>query len=179
MRSRYLIDTGDWAGDAAALTADLSAVPVAQFERDYVDAFAALRQAQRDVPAGGVERAEQSAARVRAAIDEAGLPAKHPSRQALQIHLDQLHGLQALRRGDAEAALAILRKAAADETALPYEFGPPTIHKPGNELLGEVLLELGRPTEAAAAFDAALELAPGRVLSIQGRQRVSARPAGG
>jgi len=179
MRSRYLIDTGDWSGEAAALTADLSAVPLAQFERDYVDAFAALRQAQRDVPAGVVEQAEQSAARVQAAIDEAGLPARHPSRQALQIHLDQLHGLQALRRGDAEAALTILRKAAADETALPYEFGPPTIRKPGNELLGEVLMELGRAAEAAAAFDAALELAPGRTLSVQGRQRAKVRAAGG
>lgn len=171
MRARYLIDTGDGAGEVAAMTADLSAVPVAEFERDHVDAFMALRRPPSEAAEGLVERAERSATRVRAAIDAAGLPAKHPSRQALQIHLDQLHGLQALRRGDIEAALAILRKAAADETALPYEFGPPTIRKPGNELLGEVLLELGRAKEAAAAFDAALELAPGRVQSVQGRRR--------
>ena len=171
MRARYLIDTGDWTNEAASLTADLSAVPAAEFARDYVDALAALRQSQREVPAGVVEKAEASARRVRAAIDAAGLPAKHPSRKALQIHVDQLQGLQALRRGDRDVALATLRQAAADETALPYEFGPPTILKPSNELLGEVLLELGRPAEAAAAFDAALELAPGRVMSLHGRQR--------
>jgi len=75
--------------------------------------------------------------------------------KALQIHVDQLHGLQALRRGDSEGALVKLRQAAADETALPYEFGPPMIRKPSNEQLGEVLLELGRAKEAVAAFDAA------------------------
>lgn len=176
MRSRYLIDSGDWGGEMEALSADLSAVPLAQFERDYVDAYVALRQPKRDLPPRIVERAEASAARVLAAIDAAGLPAKHPSRKSLQIHLAQLRGLLTLREGDAEAALTMLRQAAADEIALPYEFGPPTIRKPSNELLGEVLLELERPAEAVAAFEAALELAPGRVQSMQWRElAVSAR----
>jgi hypothetical protein len=121
-----------------------------------------------------VERAERSAAKVITAIDEAGLPPRHPARKVLQLHVDQLHGLQQLRDGKTEAGLATLRQAAADETALPYEFGPPTILKPGNELLGEVLLELGRPADARQAFDAALQLAPGRLQSLEGRKRSQA-----
>jgi tetratricopeptide (TPR) repeat protein len=177
-RARYLIDTNDWSSDVAAWSVDASKVPVAEFIRDYVDALAALRQRERAVPAGLVERAERSAAKMAASIDECGLPPKHPSRKVLQLHLDQLHGLQQLREGKAESGLALLRQAAADETALPYEFGPPTILKPGNELLGEVLLELGKPAEARAAFDAALALAPGRVLSVEGRKRSAAAPGG-
>lgn len=173
MRSRYLIDTQDWNGAMAMVSADLSAVPLAEFERDYVGALAALRQPGGEPRTGPLEQAQQSAAKVLAAIDEAGLPPLHPSRKAVQIHLDQLSGLMALRRGEREAGLAILRRAAADEIAMPYDFGPPVIRKPSNELLGEVLLELGQPAEARAAFDAALELAPGRVLSLEGRKRSS------
>ncbi|HEV8689435.1 MAG TPA: hypothetical protein VGQ91_03995 [Ideonella sp.] len=173
-RARYLIDSGDWNGEVASWTVDVAKVPVAEFMRDHVDALAALRQRDRAVPAGLVERAERSAAKVITAIDEAGLPPKHPARKVLQLHVDQLHGLQQLRDGKTEAALATLRQAAADETALPYEFGPPTILKPGNELLGEVLLELGRPADARQAFDAALQLAPGRLQSLEGRKRSQA-----
>ena len=32
--------------------------------------------------------------------------------------------------------------------ALPFEFGPPFVDKPTHELLGEILLEAGRPQAA-------------------------------
>jgi cytochrome c-type biogenesis protein CcmH/NrfG len=48
------------------------------------------------------------------------------------------------------------------------EFGPPSLDKPANELLGEVLLEVGRAREARAAFEAAQVLAPGRRQSLVG-----------
>jgi Tetratricopeptide repeat len=65
------------------------------------------------------------------------------------------------------------------EESLPLEFGPPDIVKPSNELLGEVLLEAGRPEEALAAFEAALALAPGRALSLRGRDRAAAGAGAG
>jgi cytochrome c-type biogenesis protein CcmH/NrfG len=48
------------------------------------------------------------------------------------------------------------------------EFGPPSLDKPANELLGEVLFEQGRAKEACAAFEAAQVLAPGRGQSLIG-----------
>ena len=48
------------------------------------------------------------------------------------------------------------------------EFGPPSLDKPANELLGEVLLDLGQPQEARTAFEAAQVLAPGRGQSLIG-----------
>jgi tetratricopeptide (TPR) repeat protein len=52
--------------------------------------------------------------------------------------------------------------------------GPPVV-PPARELLGELLLELGRLPEAAAAFDAALLRTPGRSAALLGRARTAAR----
>ncbi|HXV87174.1 MAG TPA: tetratricopeptide repeat protein, partial [Gemmatimonadales bacterium] len=54
---------------------------------------------------------------------------------------------------------------------------PPVVVKPTHELLGEVLLGLGRASEAQQAFTRALELAPKRALSLRGLGRAAA--AGG
>jgi hypothetical protein len=40
--------------------------------------------------------------------------------------------------------------------------------KPSHELLGEVLLQVGQPAEAAAAFDTCLVRMPNRARSLQG-----------
>ena len=57
---------------------------------------------------------------------------------------------------------------AAEAAALPVDFGPPDLVKPPRELLGEWLLEDGRPAEASRAFEAALAATPGRLLSLRG-----------
>ncbi len=73
-----------------------------------------------------------------------------------------------LKRGRSKEGLALLSEAAAGERASPMEFGPPSLDKPANELLGEVLLELGRAKEACTAFEAAQVMAPGRGQSLIG-----------
>jgi tetratricopeptide (TPR) repeat protein len=78
-----------------------------------------------------------------------------------------------LDRGNTEAALALLDRAAAAEAALPMDFGPPAIVKPSHELYGEVLLGLGRPQEARAQFEKALARAPRRSLALAGLVRAA------
>ena len=53
------------------------------------------------------------------------------------------------RTGD---AIALMREATALEDAMPVEFGPPADVKPAHELLGEILLQAGRPREAEREF---------------------------
>jgi len=72
------------------------------------------------------------------------------------------------RRAD---ALALAREAAEAEAALPMEFGPPDVVKPGFELLGELLLAAGDERGAQAAFERSLALAPNRLRSRQGLAR--------
>jgi tetratricopeptide (TPR) repeat protein len=65
-------------------------------------------------------------------------------------------------------------KAAADldDAAEKHPVTPGSI-LPAREQLGELLLELGRPAEARAAFQAALEQAPNRRVAIDGLARAA------
>jgi tetratricopeptide (TPR) repeat protein len=94
-----------------------------------------------------------------------------PRRRA--VILAQAEALAELRAGRAEAGLAALRRAAETERSLPAEFGPPLVEKPSFELLGDELLRLGRRAEAQEAYRAALALAPGRRLSLEGLRRTA------
>ena len=81
-----------------------------------------------------------------------------------------------LRQADGAAgeAVALMRRATALEDAMPVEFGPPADVKPAHELLGEILLQAGRPREAQREFARQLQLAPKRALSLRGLGRAAA-----
>ena len=88
----------------------------------------------------------------------------------------QLEALAAGARGDHARMLAGLEGAARASDSLPPPIGPPS-SLPTHELLGEALLEAGRPAEAAAAYKRALELRPNRSTALLGLAR--ARSAAG
>jgi len=88
--------------------------------------------------------------------------------EAAEVMRKSLLALIGLDRGNAEQALALMDEATAAEDAMPLEYGPPTIVKPSHELYGEVLMRLGRPDEARAQFEKALQRAPRRSLSLAG-----------
>jgi predicted Zn-dependent protease len=85
----------------------------------------------------------------------------------------EMAALIARGSGAGSAALAILQTAAEAELALPAPLGLPAPIKPAPELLGEVLLEAGRPREASAAFESALKRHPNRSLSVLGLARAA------
>ncbi len=71
-------------------------------------------------------------------------------------------------------AVAILQAAAQSEAQLPAPLGLPEPIKPAPELLGDVLIELGRGAEAVEPFELALRRNPNRSLSVLGLARASA-----
>jgi tetratricopeptide (TPR) repeat protein len=83
----------------------------------------------------------------------------------------ELAGLVSLAGGQRADALARLEEAATLERALPPPLGPARPVKPASELLGEVLLELGRPRDAVPLFTRTLERYPNRSLSLLGLGR--------
>lgn len=87
----------------------------------------------------------------------------------------QLEALSLLLGGDTVAAIERAREAARVEESLSVDFGPPVVAKPPRELLGEILLGLGRAREAREEFERALARAPGRALSLQGLARSAAK----
>jgi tetratricopeptide (TPR) repeat protein len=169
MRSRYLIDSGEWSGPVAGMKVNVEDLISAEFTRDWTDAYGAVRFGKLDAATtAAIARSKDSTKRYVAAATAAGVTYADSALSMPRIEEQQLDGLLLLKRGRTKEALALLSEAAAGERAIPMEFGPPSLDKPANELLGEVLLELGRAQEACKAFEAAQVLAPGRGQSLIG-----------
>ena len=93
--------------------------------------------------------------------------------QAAEIMEKELEALLRKAEGKDDEAVRLMKEAARAEDAMSFEVGPPGIVKPSHELLGELLLEIGRPAESRKQFDAALARAPGRALSLLGLARAA------
>ena len=79
--------------------------------------------------------------------------------------------------GRREAALELMRSAAALEDAVEKHPVTPGAIVPARELLGDLLLELGKPSEALAEYETSLKSAPNRFHGIAGAWK-AARSAG-
>ena len=89
-----------------------------------------------------------------------------------QIAAQLLEGALSAGRGD--DAVLRMQEAVALERELPPPMGPPRPIKPASELFGEILLELGKPREAAVEFERALARWPNRSPALLGLARASA-----
>jgi tetratricopeptide (TPR) repeat protein len=147
----------------------------ARFTLAYADAFDAYRR-------GDAAAVREAATRLRALqkAKEADAHAEHTGMymnmnpngpQRMAIIIQQVGAMEMAAAGRREEAVAELRKAAAAEQAMPFDFGPPFIEKPTLELLGDQLLAMKRAAEAAEAYRAALARAPGRTAAADGLSR--------
>jgi tetratricopeptide (TPR) repeat protein len=176
MRAQFLIDTQLWNDDAVRWTLPAGDYPMAETAFDYTNALAAIRR-------GDLASAREAATRVESEgqrslawmkqqkMDDAGM------REVPPIYNGELRALLTAAEGKPEDALSELRRMAAKEHAMPLEFGPPSIEKPTDELLGELLLQLNRPAEARDAFQTALARAPGRKLVVDALARTDKQMA--
>ena len=71
-------------------------------------------------------------------------------------------------QGQKDDALRLSKEAADIEQTMSAPSGPPEPMKPALELYGDLLMEAGRPKEAAAAYQAQLERTPNRTPSVKG-----------
>jgi tetratricopeptide (TPR) repeat protein len=74
----------------------------------------------------------------------------------------------AYRAGDHERGLALMAEAADIEDSVDKHPVTPGAVLPARELLGDMLMEAGRPAEARAAYEAALVISPNRLRSLRG-----------
>lgn len=175
MRAGYAVEAKQWKELRPSLGTSgvgLSGVAIDLFATgfsaaragDTVAAQEALAQLRRRVAAAhltGAAGPDDYATTTQTDLDTAAVVEKELEAQLL------------FEEGKTSQTLALLKQATAAEEILPFAFGPPQVVKPSHELLGELLLELGRPVEARAQFERALERAPRRVLSLLGLARAA------
>ena len=166
MRAMFVIDTQLWNDDVVRSALPVGDYPMAQLAFDYTNALAAIRRGDLAVAREAVARAESD--HQRALVGGKEQKYADPRRdQRLSILIEQLRALLTAAQGKSEEAVSELRRIAGKEDSMSVEFGPPAVYKPTDELLGELLLELHRSSEARAAFQVALARAPGRKSVIQ------------
>lgn len=102
-------------------------------------------------------------------------PRQGDLRPAIAIMERQVAGVMALAAGRTDEAIAILSAASTAELALPPPLGLPIPVIPAPELLGEALLEAGRPADAVEAFQQALGRNANRTRSVLGAARALTR----
>jgi len=172
MRSRFLLDSQDWNGDVSHWTVPAAADAASHFTFAFADGFAAVRRNDLKAAREALTAATAAGNGMGARVGPGGAPDTAYT-QRITVLEEQLQAIIEAAEGNRDGAIALLRKATATETAMPLEYGPPFIEKPTGELLGEILLEAKRPSEARAAFQDALSRAPNRTESLMGVERAS------
>ncbi|MDH4062974.1 MAG: hypothetical protein OEW19_01140 [Acidobacteriota bacterium] len=104
-----------------------------------------------------------------------GLPAAGGgnSRRVAAVMAQQLEAVLIFTEGRRDEAIVLARQAAVVDDGLDFEFGPPVPVKPGHELVGDLLMDVRRPTEAIPEYEASLKRYPGRALSLLGLYRAA------
>jgi predicted Zn-dependent protease len=170
MRAHFLICTQLWNDEVVHWTLPAGDYPFAESTFDYTNALAAIRRGDLAGAREAVSRVEKDGQRVIAWAEKQEMGAMD-MHDPVDIYNGQLHALLAAADGKTKEAVAELRQMAEKEHHMPLEFGPPTIEKPTDELLGEVLLQSHRPSEARDAFQTALARTPGRRMVVENLAR--------
>ncbi len=186
LRTTYLIEANDWESDFASLETDASGINIATVNRD-VFVHGLKHYYHKDVAALSetIERMHKNRNTAALTLNfQEGIAVCSgggASREnTTKLSLDQsdvmemeLRALLAVLQENTTSADEWFMKATALEESLGVAYGPPAIVKPSHELYGEYLLANYRYREAVAMFTKALDLAPKRVLSEQGRWKAS------
>jgi tetratricopeptide (TPR) repeat protein len=162
--ARYALERGDWAA-AASLTVRPSSFPWTDAITHYARALGAARSGQ---PAA----ARADAARLLAIRDE--LQPKD-AYWAEQVEIARLGAEAWIAFAEGRRADAITTMAAAADREDKTEKAAvtPGPLAPARELLGEMLLEAGRPADALAAFETTVAKEPNRFRGVYGAGRAA------
>ena len=157
MRARSVVESADWTRMATADT--------------FGNANELFAIGLSAANSGGAARAERARTVLAERVQD---PREGDLRPAIAIMERELAAAIAHAAGRGDEAVGILREAADRESMLPPPLGLPAPIKPAPELLGEVLLALNRPREAAPFFEQALARNRNRSRSVLGLARAAA-----
>jgi tetratricopeptide (TPR) repeat protein len=178
-RARYIIETEEWKAQDLAENASNETILASGISAARTGNVAAAEKAEAMLAAkvktgaGAAASADPHASHGAAASAPAAGELTEGEKSILVMHRE-IAGLVRLMKGEKDAAVALLQEATRYEESMRPPNGAASPIKPSHELLGEVLLELDRPAEAAEAFEASLLRMPGRARSLLGSARAHA-----
>jgi hypothetical protein len=163
--ARYALERRDWAS-AARLAPRATSFPWT----DAMTYFARALGASHTGDLSAARASHDSLAAIENRLHKSG-----EGYWAEQVAIQRLDALAWLERanGRDDAALGALREAARREDASEKSAVTPGPLAPARELLGDMLLELGRPAEALAEYRAALRGEPNRYHTLNGARRAA------
>jgi tetratricopeptide (TPR) repeat protein len=170
MPARYALERNQWA-EAAALTLHPGVLAWENFpQSEAVLVFARGLGAAR---AGDVAAANQALERLHT-LHTVLVEANNGywAGQA-EIQSAEVAAWIALAEGKQDEALALMQEAVTLEAATEKNPVTPGPLKPAQELLGEMLLELGEPALALQAFEASQQTEPNRFMGLYGAARAA------
>lgn len=181
MRARYISDTAQWerltlaAPASPTKGAEHAAMPgmpgMGGYETSTAWTYIVGVSAAKMGDTATAEAAEEQLKSVTAKTQ--GGPTSYAAKPHV-IREKQLGAILRWAKGQKDEALAMAKDAADVEQTLAAPSGPPDPIKPAFELYGEMLLEAGRPKEAAQAFEQALLRTPKRTPTVLGLARAAA-----
>ncbi|OLC45858.1 MAG: hypothetical protein AUH43_15185 [Acidobacteria bacterium 13_1_40CM_65_14] len=175
VKARYIIETEEWkvqpmaegSSNETLLANGFSAVKtgdLATAEKMNSLLAAKTQVAPASTAAAGGAHADHGPAPAPAAAAAGG---GDGGKSVLVIHRE-LSALIAYAKGQKDQAVTLLNEAVQIEESMRPPNGAADPVKPAHELLGEVLLQVGKPADAAAAFDTCLVRMPNRARSLHG-----------
>jgi hypothetical protein len=177
MRARHILETAQW--EKIALEA---AAPAATDAHAHMPGMAYSDPSNAWIFIAGVSAAklgdraaaEAAEARLRAAREKIAASDGYAAKGVAVLE-KEVAALARLAAGRKDEAVRLAKEAVEIEMATDAPSGPPDPMKPASELYGDVLLDVDRPAEAAAAYAQSLLRTPKRTASLLGLARASAR----
>jgi hypothetical protein len=165
--ARYALERADWAAAAALAVTPAPGTPYTEALTHFARAIGAIRAGRPDAAAADIARLAELRDRLTRMAD---------AYWAEQVDIQRRVALawQAYAQGRREEGITQLTAAADAEDATDKAAVTPGPLAPARELLGEMLLDAGRPTEALVAFEATTKKEPNRFRGIYGAARAAA-----
>jgi len=168
--ARYALERGRWA-EAAALEVAPATFPWAKFP--FAEAITHFARAVGAARSGDPAKARQAVERLEA-LQKAAVDAKiayWPGQ--IEIQHRAAAGWLARAEGRSEDARRLLKESVDLEAATDKHPVTPGVVVPARELYADLLMELGRPAEALAEYEASLAIAPSRSYPLAGAVRAA------
>jgi tetratricopeptide (TPR) repeat protein len=167
MPARYALERGDWAAAAALTVTAAPATPYTEALTHFARAIGASRSGRPDAASADIARL----AEVRDRLTK--IPDPYWAEQ-VDIQRRVALAWQAYAQGRRDDGIAQLIAAADAEDLTDKASVTPGPLAPARELLGEMLLDAGRPREALVAFEATMRKEPNRFRGLYGGARAAA-----